>query len=105
MTVPRFSSVEEADAWLAQQVREKRKAEIAEEIKSVVGPVWITKRGHRVLYSMAPLSSGKFGVVVFDGPWHETEPKVCYVREFVRRKDARAKAEFLYFNKYGGRRD
>lgn len=101
MTVPRFSSPEEADAWMAQQVREKRKAEVAQEIKSCPGPVWPTKRGYRVLYSTTPLSSGKFGVVVFDGDWNEVEPKVVYVREFVRRKDARAKAIALW-EKYGG---
>ncbi len=99
MSIPSFTSVEEADAWLAQQAREKRKAEVEQEIKSCKGPVWITKRGRRVLYSTAPLASGKFGVVVFEGDF---DSRALYVREFVRRKDAKEKAFRLYVQ-HGGR--
>lgn len=103
MTIPRFSSVEEADAWMARYKRDQRKAEIVKEIVSLPGPVYLADNSYRVLYSTVPLSSGKFGCVVFDRVWTEPNVRAVYVREFVRRKDAKAKALQLYW-KYSPKR-
>lgn len=87
-TIPKFKSVDEADAWFAEQ----EKIETAKQLWSLSGPCWAPGE-YRILYSTVRVASGKFGVGVFHAKDMNT---AVYYREFAKRKDARARALALY---------
>ncbi len=115
MTIPKFASPEEADAWLEQQAKERKQyvehVRIANEIVSIRGPVWIPDNGDKVLYSTVRTSVGKFAVAVFnpklepdEGQEHSNWGRCVYAREFAKRKDAKARAEALWAERNKARR-
>lgn len=101
MTIPSFSSPEEADRWMEQQAKEQRRAGLIEEMKQCKGPMWGPRGTNElVLYSTERLSSGKFGVAVFkEDPERPAFGPCTYFREFALRKDAKARAEKLYWER------